>query len=269
MTTLVGLDVGTTGVKAVAISPDGEVLATDEEPYPLSTPQPGWAEQDPELWWRAAEAVLGRLPFDEVRVGLLRPDARARLPRRGRPRPPPGDSLERSAHRGRVRRDRGDGRARAPDRADREPRADRLHGAEAALAPPPRARRVRAHPPDPASQGLRAAAADRRARHRRRGRLRHAALRRSQAALVGRGDRRARDPARVAAARLRVDGVRRRGRPAGGCARRRGRARPACCRSSSAPRASSSRRCRSTAPSPRRASTSSATPCPTPGRRWA
>jgi xylulokinase len=70
MTTLVGLDVGTTGVKAVGISPEGEVLATDEESYPLSTPHPGWAEQDPELWWHAAEAVLGRLPFGEVRLGL-------------------------------------------------------------------------------------------------------------------------------------------------------------------------------------------------------
>jgi xylulokinase len=69
VTTLVGLDVGTTGVKAVAISPDGEVLASDEEQYALSTPHPGWAEQDPEDWWRAAEAVLARLPFDEIRLG--------------------------------------------------------------------------------------------------------------------------------------------------------------------------------------------------------
>jgi xylulokinase len=59
---LIGLDVGTTGVKAVAISPDGELLATAEESYPLSTPHPGWAEQDPEDWWRAAEACLARLP---------------------------------------------------------------------------------------------------------------------------------------------------------------------------------------------------------------
>jgi xylulokinase len=70
MTTLVGLDVGTTGVKAVAISPEGEVLATDEESYPLSTPHPGWAEQDPKDWWRAAQAVLTRLPFGEVRLGF-------------------------------------------------------------------------------------------------------------------------------------------------------------------------------------------------------
>jgi xylulokinase len=70
VTTLVGLDVGTTGVKAVAMSPEGEVLATDEESYPLSTPHPGWAEQDPELWWSAAETVLKRLPFGEVRLGF-------------------------------------------------------------------------------------------------------------------------------------------------------------------------------------------------------
>ncbi|MGH3031527.1 MAG: xylulokinase [Gaiellaceae bacterium] len=61
MTVLVGLDVGTTGVKAVATSPSGEVLARAEEEYPLATPRPGWAEQDPEDWWRASESALARL----------------------------------------------------------------------------------------------------------------------------------------------------------------------------------------------------------------
>jgi xylulokinase len=67
---LVGLDVGTTGVKAIAISPAGEVLARAEHEYPLSTPHPGWAEQDPEDWWRAAEAVMIRLPFGETQLGF-------------------------------------------------------------------------------------------------------------------------------------------------------------------------------------------------------
>ena len=53
--TLVGLDVGTTGVKAIALSPDGDVLATATRGYQLSTPQPGWAEQDPDDWLRAAD----------------------------------------------------------------------------------------------------------------------------------------------------------------------------------------------------------------------
>ncbi|MGN6799587.1 MAG: FGGY family carbohydrate kinase, partial [Gaiellaceae bacterium] len=62
MTTLVGLDVGTSGVKGIALSADGEILAVAEEPYPLSTPHPLWAEQDPEDWWHATERVLARLP---------------------------------------------------------------------------------------------------------------------------------------------------------------------------------------------------------------
>ncbi|HUQ21565.1 MAG TPA: xylulokinase [Gaiellaceae bacterium] len=60
-TRLTGLDVGTTGVKAISISPAGEVLARAEHEYPLSTPQAGWAEQDPEDWWRASEVALREL----------------------------------------------------------------------------------------------------------------------------------------------------------------------------------------------------------------
>jgi len=71
MTDLVGLDVGTTGVKALRISPDGEIVARAEEGYRLSTPQPGWAEQDPEDWWRAAEAALAAVGSDGVAgIGL-------------------------------------------------------------------------------------------------------------------------------------------------------------------------------------------------------
>jgi xylulokinase len=64
--TLIGLDVGTTAVKGIAISPDGELLASATEEYPLSTPQPGWAEQNPEDWWRATQACLAALPDGEI-----------------------------------------------------------------------------------------------------------------------------------------------------------------------------------------------------------
>ena len=67
---LVGLDVGTTGVKAVAISDDGEVVARAERGYPLSTPQPGWCEQDPEDWWSASQAALADLGVEPRAVGL-------------------------------------------------------------------------------------------------------------------------------------------------------------------------------------------------------
>ena len=68
---IVGLDVGTTGVKGVALSSDGEVVGRAEEEYPFSTPQPGWSEQDPDLWSSAAERVLARLDArDAAGVGL-------------------------------------------------------------------------------------------------------------------------------------------------------------------------------------------------------
>ena len=71
MTVLVGLDVGTTGVKAIAISPDGDVVARAERGYPLSTPRPGWSEQDPDDWWDAAQAALGDLGVGEIAgIGL-------------------------------------------------------------------------------------------------------------------------------------------------------------------------------------------------------
>ena len=67
---LVGLDVGTSGVKAIAVSPTGEVVARAERGYPLSTPRPGWAEQDPEDWWRAAQEALAALGVEPAAIGL-------------------------------------------------------------------------------------------------------------------------------------------------------------------------------------------------------
>ena len=69
MTALVGIDVGTSGVKALALSETGEILARAEREYPLSTPQPGWAEQDPEDWYRATEAALADLGVEPTSIG--------------------------------------------------------------------------------------------------------------------------------------------------------------------------------------------------------
>jgi len=61
MPAVFGIDVGTSGVKGLAIDDTGRVLAQQEASYPLFTPHPGWAEQDPEDWWRATQQVLGHL----------------------------------------------------------------------------------------------------------------------------------------------------------------------------------------------------------------
>jgi len=65
-----GLDVGTSGVKALLVSPAGEVVASATTPLFLSTPRPGWAEQHPDSWWDASLAsirqVLARQPAARV-----------------------------------------------------------------------------------------------------------------------------------------------------------------------------------------------------------
>ena len=50
---LIGLDIGTSGAKCIAVDPEGTVVASSLQEYPLYTPNPGWAEQDPEDWFQA------------------------------------------------------------------------------------------------------------------------------------------------------------------------------------------------------------------------
>jgi xylulokinase len=56
--TFLGVDVGTSGVKAILVDTSGDVLASAITPLQLATPQPGWAEQDPDAWWAAAAAAI-------------------------------------------------------------------------------------------------------------------------------------------------------------------------------------------------------------------
>jgi xylulokinase len=53
-----GIDVGTSGVKAILVDAAGDVVAAAVAPLFMSTPQPGWAEQDPEAWWQASIASI-------------------------------------------------------------------------------------------------------------------------------------------------------------------------------------------------------------------
>jgi xylulokinase len=71
MSRLVGLDVGTTSVKGVALDTSGGLIHVAERGYPLSTPRPGWSEQDPDDWWRAAAEVLEECEADRaLGIGL-------------------------------------------------------------------------------------------------------------------------------------------------------------------------------------------------------
>ncbi len=64
---LLGIDVGTTGAKAVLLDSAGQVAAVATTEYPLLTPRPGWTEQDPTTWWEAAVISIRRV-LNEVRV---------------------------------------------------------------------------------------------------------------------------------------------------------------------------------------------------------
>jgi xylulokinase len=60
MAYVIGCDVGTSGTKAIVVSESGKILSKVTVEYPLSTPHPGWAEQDPDMWVKAAfQAIAG------------------------------------------------------------------------------------------------------------------------------------------------------------------------------------------------------------------
>lgn len=53
MKSYLGLDIGTSGVKAVLIDAGGKAIGEASAPLDVSRPRPGWSEQDPADWWAA------------------------------------------------------------------------------------------------------------------------------------------------------------------------------------------------------------------------
>ncbi len=161
----IGLDVGTSGVKAIAVAADGRRGRERRRRVPAADAAPGLdragarglvAGEHRRAAGAAREAAgagRGARPH--------RPDAWRGVPRRRRPRDPPGAALERPAHRRRMRSDRAPGRARAAAADRRQPGADRLPGAEDPLAARARAGGLRARAPRAAAQGLHPLPADR------------------------------------------------------------------------------------------------------------
>ncbi len=58
---ILAIDVGTTAVKAVLFDLEGRVMSIAQSEYPTHYARPGWAEQDPEDWWRATCSALSQL----------------------------------------------------------------------------------------------------------------------------------------------------------------------------------------------------------------
>ena len=58
MSVYLGVDIGTSGTKTLAVRRDGTILAEASAEYPLYHPQPLWSEQDPEDWWRATVKTI-------------------------------------------------------------------------------------------------------------------------------------------------------------------------------------------------------------------
>src|SRR5262245_5308107 len=69
---LLGIDVGTSNVKAVLITPQGELCAEAHHHYETTHLKPGWVEQNPLDWWegviRVTRSVMGQFGADPAQV---------------------------------------------------------------------------------------------------------------------------------------------------------------------------------------------------------
>ena len=77
MSIFLGIDVGTSGTKTIAINERGKILAEATAEYPLYNPKPLWSEQDPDDWWKATVATMRAVvkkaklkPADVKAIGL-------------------------------------------------------------------------------------------------------------------------------------------------------------------------------------------------------
>jgi xylulokinase len=58
MSIFLGVDIGTSGTKTIAINERGKVLAQASASYPCHHPKPLWSEQDPDDWWKATVKTI-------------------------------------------------------------------------------------------------------------------------------------------------------------------------------------------------------------------
>ena len=55
---VLGIDIGTSGCKIIAVDEEGKIINSVREDYPCYTPREGWSEQDPEDWWNGVKCGL-------------------------------------------------------------------------------------------------------------------------------------------------------------------------------------------------------------------
>src|ERR687898_277789 len=71
---LLGLDLGTSSVKALLMAEGGAILGEGSASYAVRAPRPGWAESTPEDWWaavlEATDAAVGRRGAEVTALGL-------------------------------------------------------------------------------------------------------------------------------------------------------------------------------------------------------
>ncbi|QCO58016.1 xylulokinase (plasmid) [Pseudorhodobacter turbinis] len=67
-----GIDIGTSGLRALLVSDSGEALGTAEQGYTTSHPHSGWSEQDPAVWIAALEGAVAQLRDRHAAFAQLR-----------------------------------------------------------------------------------------------------------------------------------------------------------------------------------------------------
>lgn len=69
---LLGIDIGTSSCKAAAFAPNGTVVGQVSRTYPVRYPKPGWAEQNPDEWWKAVCGAIRTLLHKSVNASDIR-----------------------------------------------------------------------------------------------------------------------------------------------------------------------------------------------------
>jgi xylulokinase len=68
---LLGIDLGTSAVKVMALDEQGRALSVGRADYRVQAPQPGWSESDPAEWWSAVKAAICEALVPQVRIDAI------------------------------------------------------------------------------------------------------------------------------------------------------------------------------------------------------